>query len=58
MRSQSHVIDRGNNREAALKALYDDVASKKMFPFWATSTEVDHDEVRQLMATRKAVPYL
>jgi len=46
-----------SNREAALKALYDDVAAHSMFPFWATSTEVQHDEIRQLMATAKAVPH-
>jgi gentisate 1,2-dioxygenase len=46
------------NRETALKALYDDVFAKNMFPFWATSTDVEHDEVKQLLATPKAVPYL
>ena len=29
-----------------------------MFPFWATSADVEHDEVKQLLATAKAVPYL
>jgi gentisate 1,2-dioxygenase len=51
-------VHRLPNRDVALKALYDDVAAKHMFPFWATSTEVDHDEVKQLLATPKAVPYL
>jgi gentisate 1,2-dioxygenase len=46
------------NREAALKSLYDDVYSKNMFPFWATSTDVAHDEIKQLMGTQKAVPFL
>jgi gentisate 1,2-dioxygenase len=46
------------NREAALKALYDDVSAKSMFPFWASSTDVAHDEIKQLMATRQAVPFL
>jgi gentisate 1,2-dioxygenase len=46
------------NRDAALKALYDDVFSKNMFPFWATSTDVDHDEIKQLLGTAKAVPFL
>ena len=46
------------NREAALKGLYDDVFHKNMFPFWATSDTVEHDEIRQLMATSKAVPFL
>lgn len=46
------------NRDTALKALYDDVFSKNMFPFWATSTDVEHDEVKQLLATARAIPYL
>ena len=46
------------NLDAALKSLYDDVSEASMFPFWATSTEVEHDEVRQLMNTAKAVPYV
>jgi len=45
-------------RDAALKSLYDDVFSKNMFPFWATSTDVEHDEVKQLLATARAVPFL
>src|SRR5580704_6971208 len=54
----SSNVQRLPNRDTALKALYDDVFTKHMFPFWATSTEVDHDEVKQLLATPKAVPYL
>jgi gentisate 1,2-dioxygenase len=46
------------NRDAALKALYDDLAAKNMFPFWATSADVANDEIRQLMATSRAVPFL
>ena len=51
-------VHRLPNRETALKALYDDVFAKNMFPFWATSTDVEHDEVKQLLATPKAIPYL
>jgi gentisate 1,2-dioxygenase len=51
-------VHRLANRDTALKALYDDVSAKHMFPFWATSTDVDHDEVKQLLASAKAVPYL
>lgn len=47
-----------NNRDAALRALYDDVHAHNLFPFWATGAGVDHDEIRQLMATRRAVPHL
>lgn len=47
-----------SNRDAALKALYDDVFTKNMFPFWASSTDIDHDEIKQLMGSKKAVPFL
>ena len=51
-------VHRLPNRDSALKALYDDLSAKHMFPFWATSTDVEHDEVKQLLATAKAIPYL
>ncbi|XWN31448.1 MAG: cupin domain-containing protein [Devosia sp.] len=47
-----------SNRDQALKALYDDLFAKNMFPFWATSTDVEHDEVKQLMGTQKALPFV
>lgn len=50
--------ERRANRQAALAGLYDEIARKHMFPFWATSDSVDHDEIRQLMATQKAVPFV
>ena len=34
------------NREAALDSLYNDISAKNMFPFWATSTDVAHDEIK------------
>lgn len=46
------------NREAALRSLYADLHKHNLFPFWAKASDVEHDEVRQLMATQKAVPYL
>jgi gentisate 1,2-dioxygenase len=46
------------NREAALRSLYADLHKHNLFPFWAKASDVEHDEVRQLMATPKAVPYL
>lgn len=57
MTGSQQGIDRNTNREAALSALYDEVAANSMFPFWATSADVDNDEIRQLMATAKAIPY-
>src|SRR6516162_5091362 len=54
----SSAVRRLVNREAALASLYNDISAKHMFPFWATSTEVEHDEIKQLMGTQKAVPHL
>lgn len=47
-----------DNTQSALNALYNDLSQKNMFPFWATSTDVEHDEVRQLLSANKAVPFL
>lgn len=46
------------NREAALRDLYKDISDKSMFPFWATSADAPNDEVKQLLATARAVPYV
>jgi gentisate 1,2-dioxygenase len=51
-------IQSGANRDAALKILHDDVYDKHMHPFWAQTDEVEHDEVRGLLAARKAEPYV
>jgi gentisate 1,2-dioxygenase len=56
--SAASTATRLPNRDAALKALYEDVASKHMFPFWATTKEVANDEDRQLLAAPKAIPFL
>lgn len=47
-----------DNRETALAGLYDDVHKAHLFPFWATTGEVRHDEIRQLMASPKALPFV
>lgn len=47
-----------SNKDEALRQMYDSISQKNMFPFWATSDDVTNDEVRQLMATARAVPYL
>ena len=49
-------VHRLPNRETALKSLYDDFRGENMFPFWATSADVEHDEIKQLMGDAKAVP--
>ena len=57
MNAQTNV-HRLPNRETALKALYEDVAAKNMFPYWAQTKDVANDEDRVLMAPQKAVPHL
>lgn len=51
-------VHRLPNRDAALKSLYDNIAAKSMFPFWAQSSDVTNDEIKQLMGGKKAVPYV
>jgi gentisate 1,2-dioxygenase len=58
MSSSASNVTRLPNREIALKALYEDVAAKHMFPYWATTKEVANDEDRQLLAAPKAVSFL
>ena len=58
MSAVASIRDDRNNRENALKALYDDLHARNMFPFWATSTNVAHDEIKQLMGSAKAVPHV
>ena len=45
------------NREAALRDLYSEISEKNMFPFWAQSADNTNDEIKQLMATARAVPF-
>jgi len=45
------------NREAALRDLYSEISEKSMFPFWAQSADNTNDEIKQLMATARAVPF-
>lgn len=47
-----------SHREAALRDLYEEVHTKNLFPFWATSTDVEHDEIKQLLGTQRAIPCL
>ncbi|WP_162913298.1 cupin domain-containing protein [Rhodospirillaceae bacterium SYSU D60014] len=47
-----------SNLKAALEQLYADVHSGNMFPFWATTTDVPNDEIRQLMQSRRAIPFV
>ena len=56
--STSSAARRLPDRETALASLYSEISAKHMFPFWATSTDVSHDEIKQLMGTQKAVPHV
>jgi gentisate 1,2-dioxygenase len=47
-----------DDREAALRSLYEDVHRTHLFPFWATNQRVEHDEIQQILSSVKAVPYL
>jgi len=47
----------GAAKEAALRDLYAEISSRNMFPFWAKSSDVEHDEIRQLMNGPKPVPF-
>jgi gentisate 1,2-dioxygenase len=45
-------------RQAALDALHADVYRLNMAPYWVVDRTVAHDEDRQVMDQRKAVPYI
>jgi gentisate 1,2-dioxygenase len=45
-------------RDAELKQMYGAIAHKHLFPFWAKSTDVEHDEIKQLMQGARALPFL
>lgn len=46
------------DRDARLRDMYERIHGTNLFPFWATSSTVEHDEIRQLVGTTKAVPHL
>ena len=50
--------DRGVNKAAALKALYDELEIKSIAPFWAVDTSASHDEDSQVMDRQKALPHI
>ena len=45
------------DRDAELKAMYAQINAKNMFPFWAQRSDVEHDEIKQLMDGAKALPF-
>ncbi len=50
------MTDRESNKTAALAALYGDLESKHIAPYWAVDTSADHDEDSQVSDKAKAVP--
>jgi len=44
-------------RQKALDVLHQEVYDKQMAPYWAVDSSVDHDEDRQVMDKRKAIPF-
>lgn len=47
-----------NNKAAALEALYADLEQKHIAPFWAVDARADHNEDRQVMDKKKALPFI
>lgn len=45
------------SRDQELKAMYEQINARNMFPFWAKRSDVEHDEIKQLMEGVKAVPF-
>jgi gentisate 1,2-dioxygenase len=45
-------------RQAALDSLHRDVYANNMAPYWVVDRSVSHDEDRQVMQGRKAVPFI
>src|ERR1700692_4717338 len=54
MRVESQMAGVGN---AELDALHRDVYANNMAPYWVVDRSVAHDEDRQVMQGRKAVPF-
>lgn len=56
---QTHGRKRdGHNLQAALDRLHQDVEAGHMAPFWAVDKSVAHDQDRQVMDKKKAVPFV
>src|ERR1700759_2037528 len=52
------TLETGRERQAALDALHRDVYANHMAPYWVVDRSAAHDEDRQVMQGRKAVPFL
>jgi gentisate 1,2-dioxygenase len=58
MSSIANIPPKQDNRATVLAAMYDEIARKNLFPFWATDTSTAHNEIQRLMAVGGAVPHL
>jgi len=47
-----------DTKSAALEALYQDLDTKNIAPFWAVDAAAAHDEDRQVMDKKKALPFI
>ena len=45
------------SRDAELRTMYEEIKDRHLFPFWAKHSDVEHDEIKQLMEGVKAVPF-
>lgn len=57
MAAQGNKALDGSNLQAALDQLHADVAKANMAGYWVVDRSVKHDEDRQVMDTRKAIPF-
>jgi len=58
MSKSTASLDGDHNRRTALDALHADVERHNMAPFWAVDTKAAHDEDRQVLDKKKAVPFV
>lgn len=45
------------SRADEMRSMYDEISNRNLFPFWAKRSDVEHDEIKQLMEGVKAVPH-
>ncbi len=52
------MSEQRTHKSAALDALYADLDSRHIAPFWAVDASAGHDEDRQVMEKKKALPFI
>jgi gentisate 1,2-dioxygenase len=57
MGHQRALMLSGAEKEVALREMYAEIGARNLFPFWAKKSDVEHDEIRQLMNGPKPVPF-